>query len=63
MPDRRPMPPAAKAIIAFAILFNIVVVTGLSRSGLALALMLIGNISVCGVIYWMILRHFDGRIP
>lgn len=63
MTDRPSMPPLAKAIIAIAVLVNLVVVTGLSRSGFAMILMLFSNLAVCGVIYAMILRHFDNRLP
>ena len=63
MPDRPPIPNLAKAVFAVAILLNLVVVTGLSRAGVTMILLMLSNISACAAIYWIILRHFDNRLP
>lgn len=63
MSDRPPVPPLAKAVFAVCILANLIVFTGLSRSGPALLVMLMANISACGALYWVALRHLFRRLP
>lgn len=63
MADQPPIPPLARIIVLIAILLNLVVFTGLSRAGLVMILMLFANIAVCGVAYFLILRHFGNRLP
>lgn len=59
---RLTLPPFSKPVFIGAILFNLIVFTGLSRAGIFVALMLVFNIAICAVIYFAILGHFNKRM-
>lgn len=63
MADQPPLPPLAKSILVLAVLLNLVVFIGLSRSGFVLILMLFANIAACAVIYFAILGRLFRRLP
>ncbi|ARE41026.1 hypothetical protein RGUI_2885 [Rhodovulum sp. P5] len=63
MSDRPAIPPLALVTFGFALLIDLIVVTGVARNAFVMMLMLMSNLFACAALYWLILRYFFNRLP